>query len=48
MATDRARAHMVALGYDVPPRRTEREPGLWETTAPGGLAQGLAAPVDEA
>ena len=48
VATDRARAHLAALGYDVPPRRTQREPSLWETTAPGGPAQGAAAPVDEA
>src|SRR5665647_2157649 len=48
VATDRARAHLAALGYDVPPRRIQREPGFWETTAPGGLAQGPAAPVDEA
>ena len=31
VATDRARAHLAALGYDIPPRRTEREPSLWET-----------------
>jgi Holliday junction DNA helicase RuvB len=48
VATDRARAHLAALGYDVPPRRVQREPSLWETTAPGGPAQGPAAPVDEA
>jgi Holliday junction DNA helicase RuvB len=30
VATDRARAHLAALGYDVPPRRTDREPSLWE------------------
>ena len=48
VATDRARAHLAALGYDVPPRRTERETSLWETPAPTGPAQGLAAPVDEA
>jgi Holliday junction DNA helicase RuvB len=48
VATDRARAHLAALGYDVPPRRAERDRSLWETTAPGGPAQGLAVPVDEA
>ena len=48
VATDRARAHLAALGYDVPPRRTERDRSLWETAAPGGPAQGLAVPVDEA
>jgi Holliday junction DNA helicase RuvB len=48
VATDRARAHLAALGYDVPPRRTERDRSLWETTAPGGPAQGFAVPVDEA
>ena len=48
VATDRARAHLAALGYDVPARRTEREPNLWDATPAGGLAQGLAAPVDGA
>ena len=46
VATDRARAHLAALGYDVPARRTEREPNLWDAAPPGGLAPGLAAPVD--
>ena len=48
VATDRARDHLVSLGYDVPPRRTEREPGLWEAASPSDLAQGLVAPVDGA
>jgi Holliday junction DNA helicase RuvB len=42
VATDRARAHLAALGYDVPPRRTDREPSLWEAgtgtdDAPAGV-----------
>jgi Holliday junction DNA helicase RuvB len=38
VATDRARAHLAALGYEVPPRRTDREPSLWETPALDGAA----------
>ena len=34
VATDRARAHLAALGYEVPPRRAEREPSLWEAALP--------------
>ncbi len=30
VATDRARAHLASLGYDVPPKRADREPSLWE------------------
>ncbi len=30
VATDRARAHLAALGYEVPPRRADREPTIWE------------------
>jgi Holliday junction DNA helicase RuvB len=33
VATDRARAHLAALGYEVPPRRAEREPSIWEAAA---------------
>jgi len=33
VATDRARAHLAALGYEVPSRRAEREPSLWEAAA---------------
>jgi len=38
VATDRARAHLAALGYDIPARRTDREPSLWEAAAPDGAA----------
>jgi hypothetical protein len=48
VATDRARAHLVALGYDVPPRRAVREPTIWEAAAPSGAEPDLAIPVDEA
>jgi Holliday junction DNA helicase RuvB len=41
VATDRARAHLAALGYEVPPRRAEREPSLWEAA----LADDVAAPA---
>ncbi len=34
VATDGARAHLAALGYDLPPRRAEREPGLWDGQPP--------------
>jgi len=43
VATDRARAHLAALGYDVPLRRAEREPSLWE----GALAEGAATPAGD-
>jgi Holliday junction DNA helicase RuvB len=33
VATDRARAHLAALGYGVPLRRAEREPSLWDASA---------------
>jgi Holliday junction DNA helicase RuvB len=33
VATDRARAHLAALGYEVPLRRAEREPSLWDASA---------------
>jgi Holliday junction DNA helicase RuvB len=48
VATDRARAHLVALGYDVPPRRAVREPTIWEAAGPSGAEPGLALPLDEA
>jgi Holliday junction DNA helicase RuvB len=52
VATDRARAHLAALGYDVPPRRTDREPSLWEAPAPDDDAAGThidaAGPPDGA
>lgn len=38
VATERARAHLAALGYEVPPRRAEREPSLWQDPAPSGPA----------
>jgi Holliday junction DNA helicase RuvB len=34
VATDRARTHLAALGYEIPPRRSDREPSLWEAAAP--------------
>ncbi len=46
VATDRARAHLAALGYEVPARRAEREPSLWEAAlrddgaAPAGHQDG--------
>ncbi len=48
VATDRARAHLVALGYDVPPRRALREPTIWEAAGPPDSEPGLALPADEA
>jgi holliday junction DNA helicase RuvB len=36
VATDRARAHLAALGYEVPPRRSDREPSLWEGASVAG------------
>jgi len=46
VATDRARAHLAALGYDVPARRTDREPSLWEAPAPDGTPDGAAGRPD--
>ena len=49
VATERARAHLAALGYEVPPRRGEREPSLWEEPGPDGAAGTLgtaAGPPD--
>ncbi len=40
VATDRARAHLAALGYDLPARRAEREPSIWEAQARDGAAGG--------
>ena len=34
VATEGARAHLAALGYDLPPRRAEREPSLWDGQPP--------------
>jgi Holliday junction DNA helicase RuvB len=48
VATDRARAHLAALGYDVPPRRAEREPGLWERSAATEAGPGPRPGTDEA
>jgi Holliday junction DNA helicase RuvB len=48
VATDRARAHLAALGYDVPARRIDREPVLWESAAPAAADQGPGATTDEA
>jgi len=45
VATDRARAHLAALGYDIPPRRTEREPTLWEAPVPDGALGAPDGPV---
>jgi len=47
VATDRARAHLAALGYDVPPRRAQREPSLWDATETAG-ATDPGAPADGA
>jgi Holliday junction DNA helicase RuvB len=35
VATERAREHLAALGYDVPAPRANREPSLWEAPPPG-------------
>ena len=40
VATDRARAHLASLGYEVPPKRSDREPSLWEA----GMGPGPRAP----
>ena len=48
VATERARAHLVGLGYDLPPRRAEREPSLWERPRPRVPERHPAVPVDEA
>jgi Holliday junction DNA helicase RuvB len=45
VATDRARAHLAALGYEVPPRRAEREPSLWEAVTAEAAAAGEAPAV---
>ncbi len=42
IATDRARAHLSALGYEIPPRRADREPSLWEAPAPDGTVDAPA------
>lgn len=50
VATDRARSHLAALGYEVPPRRSEREPSLWEAVAPpadDAAPSGAAAVPDD-
>jgi hypothetical protein len=44
VATDRARAHLAALGYEVPPPRVSREPSLWEAPPPDGVAGGQDGP----
>lgn len=43
VATERARAHLAGLGYELPPRRAERDPSLWEPPLRAG-ADG--APAD--
>ena len=44
VATDRSRAHLAGLGYDLPPRRAQREPSLWEApVAPEPAAAADAA-----
>jgi Holliday junction DNA helicase RuvB len=54
VATDRARAHLAALGYEVPSRRAEREPSLWEAAAaadgasPAGGQEGPEGALDAA
>jgi len=47
VATDRARAHLTGLGYDLPPRRAQREPSLWEAVAPAD-GPAPARPVEPA
>ncbi|MCU0477719.1 MAG: Holliday junction branch migration DNA helicase RuvB [Chloroflexi bacterium] len=44
VATDGARAHLASLGYDLPPKRADREPSLWEAAQ----ATDAAAAVDPA
>ena len=44
VATDRARAHLASLGYEVPPRRADREPSLWE----GGVGPGARRTTPDA
>ncbi len=44
VATERARAHLAALGYEVPPTRIDREPSLWETARLAGLDGAPAGP----
>jgi Holliday junction DNA helicase RuvB len=39
VATERARAHLASLGYDLPPRRSDREPSLWEPAVPEGAGE---------
>jgi Holliday junction DNA helicase RuvB len=34
IATDRARSHLAALGFEIPAQRSEHGPSLWEAAAP--------------
>ena len=45
VATDGARAHLASLGYDLPPKRVDREPSLWEA-AQATDAAGAVDPRD--
>ena len=45
VATDRARAHLAALGYEVPPRRAEREPSIWEAAMAEAAEAAVEAPA---
>jgi len=45
VATDGARAHLASLGYDLPPKRADREPSLWEA-AQATDAAGAVDPRD--
>jgi len=46
VATDRARAHLAGLGYDLPPRRAQREPSLWEAVGPAAAGEPAITPGD--
>ncbi len=46
VATERARSHLAALGYEVPPRRAEREPTIWGVVATPDAAAAFDPPAD--
>ncbi len=48
VATDRARAHLASLGYEVPPKRADREPSIWEAAQALESAQGAAGAIEAA
>jgi Holliday junction DNA helicase RuvB len=48
VATDRARAHLASLGYDLPARRIDREPVLWESAATPATDPGPGATAGDA